>query len=173
MYTTVLCGSKTHLAPACNATRWHGAAAITTVTVRCSSAPQPKIVCLGRNADVLSANGPRYHHRRRAGTRRELRPLTKLRCTACKRTRPADLRRHRCDCWTRGPTAEAPTPSGSIHRDAPAVKARESRCSHRSDSEVRCSTCSGRKEVRPCPEKNTVGHIVIAKVSLTSRSLMC
>ena len=74
---------------------------------------------------MLSANGPRYHHRRRAGTRRELRPLTKLRCTACKRTRPADLRRHRCDCWTRGPTAEAPTPSGSMHRDAPAVKARE------------------------------------------------
>ena len=41
------------------------------------------------------------------------------------RTRPANPRRHRCDCWTRGPTAEAPTPSGSMHRDAPAVKARE------------------------------------------------
>ena len=44
------------------------------------------------------------------------------------RTRPANPRRHRCDCWTRGPTAEAPTPSGAQcigHRDAPAVKARE------------------------------------------------
>ena len=45
--------------------------------------------------------------------------------TTWNRTRPANPRRHRCDCWTRGPTAEAPTPSGSMHRDAPAVKARE------------------------------------------------
>ena len=55
---------------------------------------------------------------------KRLRLPTKLHCTACKRTRPADLRCHRCDLWTTSPKAEAPTPSGSMHRDATAVKAR-------------------------------------------------
>ena len=45
--------------------------------------------------------------------------------TAWNRTRPVDPRSHRCDCWTASPAAEAATPPGSKHRDAPAVKERE------------------------------------------------
>ena len=43
--------------------------------------------------------------------------------TAWNRTRRVDPRSHRCDCWTASPAAEATTPPGSKHRDAPAVKA--------------------------------------------------
>ena len=43
--------------------------------------------------------------------------------TAQQRTRRANLRRHRCNCWTTGPTAEAAKLSNSTHRDAPAVNA--------------------------------------------------
>ena len=66
-------------------------------------------------------------HEAGRGARPRSRPLVvpHRRLLVSTRTRPANPRRHRCDCWTRGPTAEAPTPSGSMHRDAPAVKARE------------------------------------------------
>jgi hypothetical protein len=74
---------------------------------------------------MLSAHKPHWCHRRQAEHAAVRGSRQTCAATTWNRTRPANPRRHRCDCWTRGPTAEAPTPSGSMHRDAPAVKARE------------------------------------------------
>ena len=74
---------------------------------------------------MLSAHKPHWCHRRQAEHAAVRGSRQTCAATTWNRTRPANPRRHRCDCWTRSPTAEAPTPSGSMHRDAPAVKARE------------------------------------------------
>ena len=74
---------------------------------------------------MLSAHKPHWCHRRQAKHAAVRGSRQTCAATTWNRTRPANPRRHRCDCWTRSPTAEAPTPSGSMHRDAPAVKARE------------------------------------------------
>ena len=74
---------------------------------------------------MLSAHKTHWCHRRQAEHAAVRGSRQTCAATTWNRTRPANPRRHRCDCWTRSPTAEAPTPSGSMHRDAPAVKARE------------------------------------------------
>ena len=101
---------------------------------------------------MLSANGPRWHHRRRAGTRRLEENCDRRPSCAARRANARDLLICGVTAATldkRSDTARRRAPRRrqvctkcvqyGMHRDAPAaVKARESRCSHRA-SLKRCA----------------------------------
>ena len=124
-YTTGLRVQHTHSHPPKNATRWHWC---------CSHHDRRCSLLVGTAADNLAS---RWHCRCSRPTDRTGitigEPEHEENCsadptcaaTAWNRTRPVDPRSHRCDCWTASPAAEAATPPGSKHRDAPAVKERE------------------------------------------------
>ena len=124
-YTTGLRVQHTHSHPPKNATRWHWC---------CSHHDRRCSLLVGTAADNLAS---RWHCRCSRPTDRAGitigEPEHEENCsadptcaaTAWNRTRPVDPRSHRCDCWTASPAAEAATPPGSKHRDAPAVKERE------------------------------------------------
>ena len=127
-YTTGLRVQHTHSHPPRTPRGGTGAAAITTVAA-CW------MLLVGTAADINLAS--RWHCRCSRPTDRTGitigEPEHEENCsadptcaaTAWNRTRPVDPRSHRCDCWTASPAAEAATPPGSKHRDAPAVKERE------------------------------------------------
>ena len=74
---------------------------------------------------MLSAHGPRWHHHRRAGARRELLGRPNLRCHGLESHATCRSAESPLRLLDSSPAAEAATPPGSKHRDAPAVKERE------------------------------------------------